>query len=368
MGSLTDNRPWMAVLALMDGACSPATAPPAQSLVVQTVSPAVEKPVEQQVIVWTKGDGNATSRWLGSSPSGVRVTDEKEGIFVAAENGTWALRTESVEVETQPCDPNEGPSDAPAGEGKAQRLIAESVGGQEMHVVLDPEPDPGANEVMHTVSVLASVGPYLFVKEHVYTYACGAHGGASAKLMVWDLQRHERVELDGLFVSPQMVVEAHATIDDPDAPAEETPSLKFVGVVPRYDDSAELVCGYLFTAFACYTCGSGEWGSYTKHAIVRGPIPTTLTSLCRTARHRSGVHGGGLVRDGWLVHTSDHCSKIELDREVSMASARTLDINHSIRRASHVRERQHHVREAIASVGLRFVPSCLFRGDGLFIQ
>lgn len=263
-------------------ACATSPHRPPPPVVVPSTQPTVgESKSKDRAIVWVGDDeGEGRSFWIEPTLSGHRVTDEAPGIFIASRGSTWAWKTEKVDVPTQACDPDNGPGDAPAGTGVGTRGVFEEVGTADRHVVVEPAPDDGANELDHRVVLLASAGPFAFIQESSYVYACGAHGFTSAALKVWDLTRSEAVVMSGPSAQGQptddLLRQARDAFGEDDGETGSNEAVDWVAIVPRYEASARLAVDFVFTTWACYACGDGAWGSYSRHAAIPGPVPKQL--------------------------------------------------------------------------------------------
>jgi hypothetical protein len=141
--------------------------------------------------------------------------------------------------------------------------------------IVEPPADLGASaDFQLNAEPYAQVGPWLFVQMFSYSYDCGAHGGSGADLVVWDLARGvPSTAFDSAsmkeFGAPALAraVRALNTKLGADGPVEAagvSPST----LLPSYDASGRLRLGVLFSAFACYACGDGRWGSYSISEVV----------------------------------------------------------------------------------------------------
>jgi len=245
-------------------------------------------------LVWTRdADGEPRSFVLDSR--GAEVSSEP-GIGIAIDGKKWSYRTEPVDLPTTRC-PDLG--DPEGDDEMGERPAAEPGKGMRATLVRDGEPDriviepplhqEGAEEIDHGVELVASVGPYLFLRESVYAYACGAHGNVSVVPTTWDALRGEAAVVPAHLIDGPLaaaIAELNAD-DDTFLATEETTALG--EVVPGYDARGDLVVGLRFAAPTCYACSYGDFGSYVKATVVDVPaIPAVLAPFA-TAPHAIGV-------------------------------------------------------------------------------
>jgi hypothetical protein len=149
-------------------------------------------------------------------------------------------------------------------------------------VIVEREDGSGVAELDQSVTVLGSVGPYVFVHESTQSYSCGAHGGTGMRFVVWDLLKHAPAKWEESF-APGAEVEAvarEALARDPEAIMlwndAEAPEIELTRVTPRWTLDG-LALDAQFTTFACYACSDGAWSSYSRSTQVplRG-LPAAL--------------------------------------------------------------------------------------------
>ncbi len=232
------------------------------------------------MLVWAR-DRQGAAWTYRVEPDGTAET-RLEGIHLATKSGEWTWVTQTLDVETEPCDLSLG-SRQPAQNGTATRALL--VGpGQKEQVVVDPPlgcNEHCANEVDHEVTPLASLGPYLFLEESQYTYACGAHGSTGVSFLVWDVEHGRPVDVLSTVPRPaELRAEAarRFALDEKelggpfgDAPPAITELIPVV-------DGHRLAFEAQLTIDTCYACSDGAWSSYTRSVRVRTAPPPLLAA------------------------------------------------------------------------------------------
>jgi hypothetical protein len=229
-------------------------------------APAAPALPSDQALVWTTdADDHSTTQWIAPAATapGYRVVAESPGVLVAAGANVWRWTARTEKVATGPCTT----FTIPPGDGSGTRAAVERLGAHERLTLATP-PRGGAavNVVLHEAQPIASLGPYLFVRETTYLFACGGVAVRAAGVTVWDLAsrrrsdlltRAERGALDGTSR-----LEAQAVLppfQDPLKPED----VIYRGSLPHFDERGALRIDHAFTTFACYACSDVVWGSYT---------------------------------------------------------------------------------------------------------
>jgi hypothetical protein len=229
---------------------------------------------DKQGLAWTyqvQPDGKADARL--------------EGIHIATKRGEWTWVTKTLDVETEPCDLSLG-SRHPAQGGTVTRASAVGSGDREQ-VIVDPDTACGSehcpNEVRHEARPVASVGPYLFVEQSTYAYACGAHGFTQASFVIWDLDQGRAVDLVGQVPNREALLAdaARAFAEDAaDRPVFGDGKAEITELLPTLDSSTRKI-GFeaQLTVPSCYACSDGLWSSYTRSVRVKAAAPAPLASF-----------------------------------------------------------------------------------------
>ncbi len=298
----TSKATWLLFPLVMLGACGDSADRPATAERVDaTMAPrdlgdidVVPGPVDpakaSEFLVWTReDDGCAETHRIDAAG---RELETMDGIWIAAGTGTWRWHEEDRRVLTSACEryDDEGalltaPEPAP---GSATRATLEEATTGATQVLVDPPVGAdGAEDFRHRVELVASVGPWLFVRESTYVYACGAHGTTGVEAMIWDASSASMVPRPddvGSLDGPRAKAMQRLTEDDDGfPPADDTTNL--TELVPAFGRDGALRFGLQFTAPTCYACGRGDGGSYTKSEIVDAErVPGMLAAYAETPR------------------------------------------------------------------------------------
>ncbi|WP_437295655.1 hypothetical protein [Sorangium sp. So ce426] len=223
-----------------------------------------------ELLVWGRtGDGPPRTWHLTEEGAVIR---EEPGIVVATRRGEWRWEVREVKVETSACEFGPDEMNEP-GEGTASRaeLVLRGTGARQQ--VIAPSDADGSNVIQHEAEAIGSVGPYLFIEERTYTYACGAHGFVGVEFTVWDADTGAIVDLlTEVSGVPALQGKAKALLDededDPVAAQQEENAPDLVQIAPTYDARGALRVTAKLARAACYACGDGAWSSYTRSAVV----------------------------------------------------------------------------------------------------
>lgn len=257
------------------------------------------------MLVWAR-DKQGLAWTYQVQPDG-KADGRLEGIHIATTRGRWSWVTKTLDVETEPCDLSLG-SRHPAQGGTVTRASVVGSGDREQ-LIVDPETGCGGehcpNEVRHEARPVASLGPYLFVEQSTYAYACGAHGFTHASFVVWDLDKARKVDLVGQVPNREALFAeaARQMIDD------ATDRLGIFGdgkaditeILPVVEGSSKVAFQAQLTVPTCYACGDGLWSSYTRSVRVKAPAPAPLASFTELPTQVSIflAHHTGLSLGGW---------------------------------------------------------------------
>lgn len=255
--------------------------------------PAIALPVEvpgASYLVWTRSaDGRALTHRLDADG---RETASHDGVRLAIGGQEWVWTSQRLDVPTSPCalaDDTAPPDDPPPGHA-ARVTLRRLADGESQVVVAGPSIADSAAELEHGATLVASVGPMLFVRESTWTYACGAHGSTYASAFVWDAARGAPVdlarELGPLDAERQKAREAfEARVDDDGSPfldegeGDAAPAIDLAELLPRWDGARGFVMGARMTTATCYACSDQRWSSYTTSVVVDlARAPRSLTA------------------------------------------------------------------------------------------
>jgi hypothetical protein len=305
----------VSTLALCAAGCSASSGPITAPL--ETPRAAEKSPTPSpRILVWTTNEDGERMTWTldeSGSPAGL-----VDGIHVVARGGVWAWRETTEKLATTACpayDDNgvEQPAqDAPApGTGVRVALVRE--GSADRTELVAPEGEEGAQDLEENADLVASVGPYLFIRESTYAYTCGAHGNVGVSFRIYDAERGADVWTSGRagrFVDAGAVArqrgraQADLAVDQDVAMfvTDGKLDLDLTAVLPSYGTDASLELGLQFTAASCYACSDGAWSSYTKSTVeplddVPAPLRPWVAAPSGVARF-AGEHPT-LTVGGW---------------------------------------------------------------------
>jgi hypothetical protein len=236
-------------------------------------------------LVWTseEGDEGARTVWLDARG---REVASRGGVVVAARGALWEYRASARRVRLPTCDQIEVGARTPA---RGERATLErgglvEVGGSRRRALGNAPIVEGAAEAHATQEIVASVGPWLFVRASHWSYECGAHGNLHVGLSVYDArtgrsavdvlapgERNGALALRGTALEELL---AAGEGDFVDTPAVD--DVELVASTPAWT-SGRLAMDHHFTTFACYACSDGMWSSYTRAASVHDEnVPASL--------------------------------------------------------------------------------------------
>ncbi len=213
-----------------------------------------------------------------------------DGVLIAAGSDVWRLELETTAVTLYECDwqGDDGPRGKTVGTKPALRATLERLG-RGTKVEVSAAPLDEVADIDHRIAAVASVGPYLFLVEHVWTYSCGAHGHVEVRSMAFDVRAQAALEpltdADGDAVSRSARGEAlrmFAADDQAGFGELRAEDVVLTRLLPRWTGEGLLEVGARFTAPACYACSDGLWSSYTRSAdVALGFVPERLAPYAR---------------------------------------------------------------------------------------
>ena len=297
---------WLAsALAICAAGCSASSGPLTAPL--ETPRAAEKGPTPSpRVLVWTTNEDGERMTWTldeDGNPAGL-----VDGIHVVARGGVWTWREIPETLATTACPTYddsgiEQPArDAPA-PGTGVRVALEREGSPDRTELVAPESEEGAQDLEENADLVASVGPYLFIRESTYAYTCGAHGNVGVSFRIYDAEHGADVWTSGgtqRFVDAGAVTrqrgraQADLAVDEDVATfvTDGKLDLDLTAVLPSYGTDASLELGLQFTAATCYACSDGAWSSYTKSTVeplddAPAPLRPWLTAPASVSRFAS---------------------------------------------------------------------------------
>lgn len=277
-----------ALVAAVLAACGPAPRPAPLS---STAAP-------DQYVVWYEvptpatGDEPATVTYRSARlDADGKVLGERDGAILVANNAVWTV-ARRAHTEPAPSCKELGDPDGDPEPGSASLEILELVEqGGARTVPLTQRALPhdmvaAVHEIDASNAIVASLGPYVFVRGATSDYACGAHPSASGTAAIIDARTGR--EVIGLSKDEQAALQAaaNAAVDadiggmgDGDAVRFDEGKAAYAATEPSWEGGA-LHAKHLWYASTCYACGNGEWDSYTWGTWVESRVwPKALTEV-----------------------------------------------------------------------------------------
>lgn len=228
-----------------------------------------------EILLWvTKDEGKQTRTYRLAAEGSLNVLGENEGIIITTTHGELTWRAQDKEIDLKGCEHFDG---TPAVPSKGSIMTANLVNskGEIVQKVVDSNDGDGGEveDLQHHVTLLGTIGPYLFVSEASYVYACGAHGGEMFAAMVWDAESGKTVDLwpelpgkDKLAdIARRKIAEAEGEEVGQDEDSMKAEPAQFW---PVYGDRGALRLDAQFAQWACYACSDHQWSSYTRSMTV----------------------------------------------------------------------------------------------------
>lgn len=278
------------------------TAPPLRVPQLETAA----KPSTEALLVWTTdGDAEPTTTFVDAEGHALGSTP---GVLLASGGDVWRLRSETTTRNLSACNgPGVFDSESTTMSISLEPLTPHRAGSRRLFGTYfdrpkgehDGEGPTDAGEVIHSFAASGSVGPYLFLREPLFIFACGAHGFHSMEQHVIDIRTGQPVKLEetrpeeharaatkakALFVQKSQETPGVGALWNGEAPSE----IAWLAVEPRIGRGAEEIelVGIL-GADAPYVFGSSAWRAYMIDAEV--PLTTIPRELQAHARIPAAV-------------------------------------------------------------------------------
>jgi hypothetical protein len=287
----------------------------------------------QDVLLWTiNAHGERATHWINGNRTGGRLVGSRPGIALALPSGVYEVGTRDVELPTCDCAAWEAAGqegDCPAVEAGAVATTLFAVrrpGGEELAITDPPEASgdagPSYSELESTASVIASMGPYLFVRVDTREMACGAaHESWSSEFSVFDLVAGRAVDLltaeeRAAVLGREQAAAFKLFEGDNLADAARPEDLELTMIAPVIVPGAGLGLRYQFTAGSSYAASDGEWGAYTRSVDVPAaslPAAVAPYAAIPPALNAFPYPGEGLAIGGFapITATGDDLAALE---------------------------------------------------------
>ena len=259
-------------------------------------------------VVWSHREDSRTSRLVSVKGGDVVELGEADGAILVWAERAYRFGVETAEAPLYACDFTGDTQPMIDAKAEVHQGVLTDLQGPGRWIVSPGGETSGMNDFNDGVDLEGSAGPYVFVTSSEWGYSCGAHGNASRSSVVWDLREQKSVELftaaERGRVDATERLEAMAALDTEDRGEASPLAVDDVGLVeamPSFD-KGRIGLGLHFATFACYTCGDGEWGSYSRSTTVAAhalpasiaPFATPAPWLASYARHHSEEQIGGI--------------------------------------------------------------------------
>lgn len=299
------SRPLLAALYVLSFAAGcaprPPRAVPAEASRSATVHEVAASP---PWLVWTRGEEGGSVETLRVDDAGVVVSAEP-GLFITDGGTVWKLAVEPTYRKLSPCDDGQLPVEesvsdraslVATGKNLPERLVVSSYferpSGEH-----DGENPIEMGQIKNGIEAQASVGPYLFLREHQWMFTCGAHGFWSASSVVVDVRTGAIVKLAG-DPSRGTIQEARhrfAAMGREDSalaslwPGADPGRIDRVATEPSWSKEGELTWRDVFVAGVPYAFGASTWASYAVDVAVPVPAPLPVADTTMPAAVKRAV-------------------------------------------------------------------------------
>lgn len=223
-----------------------------------------------EILVWaTKGENGPVHTFHLAADGALRILSEREGATIVTSHGELTWKAEEKVLELDGCEHGDGAPRLPSKGSYVNTSLVRPDGSVAQKVVeFNDGIDTDIDELNHSVSLVGSIGPYLFIREGAYSYACGAHGNVTAAAAIWDAENAKIITIESeLPEKDKLAATAKKTLDEADeadAADSESNDAVVAQFSPIYGQRGALRLDVQMTRWACYACSDGEWSSYTR--------------------------------------------------------------------------------------------------------
>ncbi len=205
--------------------------------------------------------------WLTTDDHGTRVVGHTRGVLILHDGMVWRWKPTEKEIPPCMCD-----GTAVAGKGVSVGADLVGVGHAGNVTVVSPPDFCNADAPPASITLLGTVGPFLFVRTDHTEYGCGAHGISVPRFVVWSLaSRQEQDLLRAVDVTrARQTALAQLGPSPPGEPSLTLADVDLVSLQPAFDSTGRLVVQAGFKTFACHACTgatSFTWGQYSRGVL-----------------------------------------------------------------------------------------------------
>jgi len=227
-----------------------------------------------EILLWAmKGSREQIRTFRIAAEGSLSVLGEYDGIRIATSRGELQWQAQEKELDLKGCEHFDGSPAAPT-KGLMTTANLLNSNGEVVQKIVESSGEPtDVDDVQHHVALMGTIGPYLFIQEDAFVYACGAHGNTMVSAMIWDAESGKTINIWGELPDRDKLAEAaKRKLDETDeierGQDEESSIPEPAQFLPTYGERGALHLEAQFARFACYACSDGLWSSYTQSAMV----------------------------------------------------------------------------------------------------
>ncbi len=274
----------------------------------------------QDVLIWTMDrEDRITSHWLRGNRFGAVILASREGLLFPMTDGIWEIETRTIDLplcdcETWTDDGMEGPCPVSDETATGEIIVLVNLrNGEELFPVplaeTTDEEDPAFTDHSFAAAVIASVGPYLFIRSSEEILACGAaHNSWSSQFTVFDVAGRQTVEIitdeERAEIMKEEQTSAFNEIRSDNLVTVDRPEdLELTTIKPGLLPGVGLTIHYQFTADSSFSDSDDNWGSYSRSVTVPARnFPEALVPYAALppAMSTFAVFSGDIRLGGWI--------------------------------------------------------------------
>ncbi len=279
----------------------------------------------QDVLIWTMDrEDRITSHWLRGNRFGAVILASREGLLFPMTDGIWEIETRTVDLPLCDCetwteDGMEGRCPVSDETATGETIVLVNLrNGEELSplplVVTADEEGPTFTDHSFGAGVIASVGPYLFIRSSEEILACGAaHNSWSSRFTVFDVASRETVEIltdeeRARIMKEEQTAAFNEIRSDNLVTVDRPEDLELTTIKPGLLPGVGLTIHYQFTADSSFADSDDNWGSYSRSVIVPARnFPEALAPYAALppAMSTFAVFSDDLRLGGWIPITGE---------------------------------------------------------------
>jgi len=242
----------------------------------QDATPDAARRSSPDVLIWAGEAGpnpheqnldSVRTWWLTTDDQGTRIVGHAPGVLILHDGMVWRWKPTEKEIPPCVCGGMEV-----AGRGVSVGADLVGVGHAGNVTVVSPPEFCNADAPPASITLLGSVGPFLFVRADHTEYGCGAHGISVPRFVVWSIASRQEQELLRAVDVTRARQRALAQLgpSPPGEPPRTLADVDLVSLQPTFDRTGRLVVHAGFKTFACHACTgatSFTWGQYSRGVL-----------------------------------------------------------------------------------------------------